>query len=318
MSVSRQVSNQVPPPSLHLQRLHATWLIGVSGCLCLAACVGGNAPSDPFDNGNKGGAGAAGKAGGAGEASGAGSGGAGSGGAGGSEAGSGAESGAGASGESGAGGSGGESGTAGSDAIEPGGKNSHHPIVIGSSWTYHHTNPTKQPWDEVATVEADTYMGMPVAAMTDEEDAQGEKTRSYLLVQGSGVYRVYKEVAVGGQVAVKVAYDPPFLRYDEAWTEGQMVMLDDNWTQTCVFTSSAAKCAPGAVKPGVTTHTWKVLDLNAEVTVPAGTFKTVQIERFNVQDNETKQFWFAAGVGKVRELDITSGATEELTEYHIP
>ena len=89
--------------------------------------------------------------------------------------------------------------------------------------------------------------------------------------------------------------------------------------------SSASKCAPGAMKKGMTSHTFKVLDTNAEVTVPAGTFKnTVLIERINlgdpnsVGDEQSKQFWFAPGVGKVRELDVKSQATEELSKFEIP
>ena len=269
--------------------------------LGFGGCVGGDAPKDPFDVGGSGKAGtsSAGKAGSS------------SAGKGGTEAGSSAR--AGSSGQDA-----GAAGSGGSAEIVPGSKQSHYPIVVGSTWTYHHTNPTKQPWDEIDMIETATYMDKPASALTDEEDGQGEKTRSLLVVQGSGVYRVYKEVAVAGQVAVKVAYDPGFLRYDEAWTKGQTVTLDDGWTQTCVFSSSAAKCAPGAVKPGTTTHIYKVVETDTEVTVPAGTFKAVEIERTNPGDNETKRFWFAVGVGKVREFDVTSGAIEELTEYHIP
>jgi len=250
-----------------------------------SACVGGDAPDDA--NAGKGGSSTSGKAG----------------------------SGGGSSVRAGAG----AGGSVPTGTPKAGSRDSHFPLVDGAVWKYHHENPTKAPWDEVATVKAITYMDQPAFSFQDEEDAQGEQTTSTLVIDGSGVYRVYKEVAVSGQVAVKTAYDPAFLRYDEAWLkEGQTVTLDDDWTQTCVFTSSASKCAPGAVKTGKTTHSWKVLSLHSEVTVPAGTFDCVQIERVNPGDVETKHFWFAKGVGKVRELDISSNATEELTEVEIP
>jgi hypothetical protein len=35
-------------------------------------------------------------------------------------------------------------------------------------------------------------------------------------------------------------------------------------------------------------------------------------------DEETKHFWFAAGVGKVREEDLGNGQTEELKTYQVP
>lgn len=221
----------------------------------------------------------------------------------------------------GAAGSGGKhnTGDAGMSNIVAGSKDSHYPLADGASWTYHHENPTKEPWDEVDTLVGTTYKDKPAFILNDQEDAQGEQTASTLIVDGTGVYRAYKEVSVNGMVALKVTYDPAFLRYDEAWTtEGFTQSLDDDWMQECVFTSSASKCAAGATKPGITTHIFTVVSTSEKVTVPAGTFDTVLIERNNPEDRETKRFWFAQGVGKVRELDLESQATEELTAYDIP
>jgi hypothetical protein len=109
------------------------------------------------------------------------------------------------------------------------------------------------------------------------------------------------------------------LRYDEVWRKsGLSVTLDDDWTQECVVASTASSCAPGAIKPGTTTHKYTVLDVAAKLTVPAGTFTTVKIQRENVTSPETKLFWFAAGVGKIREENPTTGAVTELTAYEIP
>jgi hypothetical protein len=200
-----------------------------------------------------------------------------------------------------------------------GSKQSHFPLVDGTRWTYHHTTPVDDPWDETDTVTRGTYQGQDVFVLSDEEDAQGEQTRSTHVVDGSRVYRAYKEVAVGDVVAVTTTYDSAFLRYDEAWTNnGDTVTLDDDWTQNCVVASTASKCAPGAVKIGTTTHTYTVLDTAEPVTVLAGTFTTVKIQRDNVSDPETKLFWFAAGVGKVREESPVTGAVTELSAYEIP
>jgi hypothetical protein len=200
-----------------------------------------------------------------------------------------------------------------------GSKQSHFPLVDGTSWTYHHTTVVDDPWDETDTVTKGTYQGQDVFVLSDEEDAEGEQTRSTHVIDGSRVYRAYKEVAVGDAVAVTTTYDPPFLRYDEAWTNnGDTVTLDDDWTQSCVVASTASKCAPGAVKIGTTTHTYTVLDTAEELTVLAGTFTTVKIQRDNVSDPETKLFWFAAGVGKVREESPATGAVTELSAYEIP
>jgi hypothetical protein len=259
----------------------ASVAIGLS--LSTVGCVGGDAPDDPSGNAGKGGS----------------------------------SPNAGAGGHSGS----------GSAALKAGAKESHFPLVAGATWTYRHVypqNPGKQPWDEIATMSAATFEGAPAFILEDEEDAQGERSSSTMLIEGTRVQRVYKEVKVGGQLAFKTTYDPGFLRYDEAWKEGSSDQLAYDSLQLCIMQSSASKCAPGAMRMETTTHTYKVLSEHAQITVAAGTFDTVQIERNNLGDpnvqgdDEAKHFWYAAGVGKVRELDVKNGATEELSSYNIP
>jgi hypothetical protein len=196
---------------------------------------------------------------------------------------------------------------------------SRFPLVAGAKWTYRHTSLTKDPWNEIATMTDTTYEGKPAFILEDEEDAEGAQTQSTFVVQGTGVYRAFREVRVNGALALQVVYDPAFLRYDEGWTEaGQSETLDDDWTQTCVMTSIASKCAPGAVQTGKTTHKYTVVDTHVEIEVPAGKFDAIEIERFNPDESETRKFWFAPGVGKVREEDAESGAVEELAEFLVP
>ena len=267
-------------------------LASVAIGLCVTAavgCVGGDAPDDEVDAGSKAGAG-------------------GSGGSGGAKA---------------------DAGSGGSNVLKAGAADSHFPLVDGATWTYRHEypqNPGKTPWNEVATMRATTYMDKSAFILEDEEDAQGERSASTMLIDGTRIQRVYKEVKVADQQAFNTTYDPGFLRYDEAWASfsGDPVKESYKSVQTCVMASTASKCAPGAIKRETTTHTFKVLDQHAEITVAAGTFDTVQIERINLGnpditgDEETKHFWYSKGVGKVRELDVESGATEELSSFEIP
>jgi hypothetical protein len=201
-----------------------------------------------------------------------------------------------------------------------GARDSHFPLVDRATWVYRHTNPSKTaPWSETDTARATTYMGKPAFVYEDQEDAMGVQTHSTLTIDGTGIYRTYKENTVKGQVVFTVTYEPSFLRYDEAWTQiGQSATLTDNWTQTCVQMSSVSKCAPGAMTPGMTTHTFTVLNPKVSVSVPAGTFDTVEIQRVDPATEETKLMWFAAGVGKVREEVPATRAIEELTSYTIP
>lgn len=202
---------------------------------------------------------------------------------------------------------------------DAGSRDSHFPLLDGATWTYHHTNLVDAPWDETDSVALGELDGNPAFVLEDEEDAQGEQTHSTHVIDGTRVYRAYKEISVADEVVVTTSYDPAFLRYDEAWiTSGTSVTLDDDWTQHCLVASSASSCAPGAVKPGSTTHRYTVLDVAAEISVPAGDFTAVKIQRDNVTSPETKLFWFVAGVGKVREENPETGAVTELSSYEIP
>jgi len=245
------------------------------GLLFCAGCVGGGAPSDPYDLGT-------------------------------------AKPGVSTDGSGG-------DGSLDGPVPDAGSRDSHFPLIDGTHWTYHHTTPVDAPWDETDTVTLGEYQGAPAFVLEDEEDAQGEQTHSTHVIDGTRVYRAYKEVTVGDEVVVTTTYDPAFLRYDEAWTKsGTSVTLDDDWTQKCIAASAASNCAPGAIKPGTTTHKYTVLDVAAHVSVPAGDFTAVKIQRDNVSSPETKLFWFAAGVGKVREESPASGAVTELSSYEIP
>lgn len=231
----------------------------------------------------------------------------------------------GSAGSGGAAGTGGAAGSAGADAGSAappvaGSPESHFPLVDGASFTYRHDkHPTKAAWDEVATLTATTHAGKPAFILEDQEDAQGELSRTTLVVDGTRIYRVKKEVSINGAKALEVTYDPGFLRFDEAWTEvGTMVTSMSARTETCIMSSAASNCVPGSVVNDTSTHIFRVLATDVEVTVPAGTFTTVQFERINSKNGETKHFWFAPGIGKILEKDTTTGATEELLTYTLP
>jgi hypothetical protein len=203
-------------------------------------------------------------------------------------------------------------------------KAGHFPLVDGATWTYRHTNPGKMPvnWDEIDSARATTYMGKPAFIFEDQEDAMGVQTHSTLTVEGTGVYRAYKENTIKGQTVLTVTYDPAFLRFDEAWTQmGQTVTLTDKWVQNCVVGNTVvANCTAGMMTPGMTTHVFTVVNPSTKVTVAAGTFDAVEIQRVDPNKNppETKLYWFAAGVGKVREEVPAAMAVEELVSYKIP
>ena len=61
---------------------------------------------------------------------------------------------------------------------------------------------------------------------------------------------------------------------------------------------------------------WSVFSPKDTITVPAGTFDTLVLRRVGNGGSSVKTFWFARGVGKVRESE-EGKPTEELSAYHI-
>jgi hypothetical protein len=58
---------------------------------------------------------------------------------------------------------------------------------------------------------------------------------------------------------------------------------------------------------------WTVLSASEPVTVPAGTFDAIVLQKAGGQT--TKQYWYVPGIGKVKE---TGGQTEELVSHTVP
>lgn len=59
------------------------------------------------------------------------------------------------------------------------------------------------------------------------------------------------------------------------------------------------------------TESWSIRSDAEEVTVPAGTFRAVVVVRHAEDPADDKTYWFANGVGKVKE---SGGKTEELVD----
>jgi hypothetical protein len=75
----------------------------------------------------------------------------------------------------------------------------------------------------------------------------------------------------------------------------------------------------GAMTTRARSETWTVVGVNEEVTVLKGTYKALHVHRAGAPsaasgEGSDKHYWFACGVGKVKE---TGGQTEELTDFTI-
>lgn len=71
--------------------------------------------------------------------------------------------------------------------------------------------------------------------------------------------------------------------------------------------------ADGGTATATARDTWIVDGVDQEVTVPAGTFRAVVLQKSS-GSGAVKTYWYVRGVGKVKE---TGGQTEELVSYQV-
>ncbi|MCX4240331.1 hypothetical protein [Paraliomyxa miuraensis] len=186
----------------------------------------------------------------------------------------------------------------------------YYPLVDGATWTYRHTDVGGVVWDEIVQMRELDYQGTAAFEIEDNEDTDDESTLAVLVRDGTMTLRVHKDVSLGGVPTGSADYDPGFLRFDEAWQEGDVSM----WSYERTEYDAAGVLVGQAPRDMVFT----IESSSTEVTVPAGTFDCVQLLRARIDNGDLKRYWFARGVGKVKHESLVTGATEELAEYAIP
>lgn len=195
----------------------------------------------------------------------------------------------------------------------------YHPLVDGASYVYRHS----KGWDETISISSTTYEGAPAFMVSESTDPDGERAESIFVRSGTKVLRVYKEVfdtTTNDMVISQVAYRPGFVRADDAWATAT---IDAEMPQEYERTETV----PGeGTKPAEQrSHTY-VLEGIETVTTNAGRFDNcIRVRRQRTwempvagEEGQEKRFWFAPGVGKVREETLETGNTESLESYTLP
>ena len=198
------------------------------------------------------------------------------------------------------------------------------PLVAGSWWDYQHDD-----WTEHVTLAATTLDGGESAfVMTDSPNPKdGIRSDATLVAREGRVLRVYKQeylIGANDEATLKdsVSYGSGFTRFDEGWADKPI-----GFRETPEY-ERVETPAGGVSKPAEgRRHTFELLSLSEQVTTPLGTFDCIQIRRtkdwqaeeegLDASDAQPKVFWFARGVGKVRELNLDSGKGELLVNYSI-
>lgn len=206
------------------------------------------------------------------------------------------------------------SGEGGGDACRGPNPDDYFPTLDGSRYVYAHTPAAGQPYTETVTFTAVDYAGSDAVLVAGEGDPTGEQVDAYWVrsagADGDSVRRVHKDVRMGGAPVMSVDYDPGFLRFDHAWLDqpvGEPFELSYTRTETA---------ADGTVKQDPRTHRFVVESQHEPLTLGNCPYDTVRIRRARVGfgGDEAKVFWFAPGVGKVKEQNLASGSIEELQQ----
>jgi hypothetical protein len=193
------------------------------------------------------------------------------------------------------------------------------PLATGTTWTYKVTdNVTLATWTKTSTVEAEEAVTPERPAVTafrvrttkDSLTGDGD-TVSWQEDTGTATVR-HKEITydAAGTAQNLDVYTPFKLRLDEA---GAHLTGGAQWTET--YEEASTDLLTSLTTTLEKTEQWTIEAAAQSVTVPAGTFDCVRVRRVNTAGGADKTYWFARGVGKVKE---SGDKTEELMSFTAP
>jgi hypothetical protein len=188
------------------------------------------------------------------------------------------------------------------------------PLVVGASWTYDTSDMGAPNVVKTSTVEAFEDVGDRKAGVlayrvrTRKSGAHGDVV-SWQEDRCTSIVR-HREQSfdLAGTLLTDQFYVPSKLRVDES--AGHLAV---GMTWTTAYTEVEVDPVLGT-KTVSKDETWSVEALDESVTVAAGTFTCLKVHKLT-SGQADKRYWFAAGVGKVRE---EGEQIETLTAFTVP
>jgi hypothetical protein len=192
------------------------------------------------------------------------------------------------------------------------------PLKPGLKWTYQVTDVaggggTETKETTVGNLEAvlpSKSSQMAYKITTRKGGTLADETVSWQQLAGKQIARFQEQSYSPGQGGAAPTptllewWDPYKLRLDES-----KLKQGDKWSVT--YKEFSRNNGVDGM-PRDRNESWEVLGVNVMLTTPAGTYKTLQVRRVGTDQNATsdKQYWFACGVGKVKESG--AGGRQEL------
>lgn len=184
---------------------------------------------------------------------------------------------------------------------------SYFPLGVGHSWTYEVTG-TAVPFTKVQSVEALAAVGgngperatMAFRMRTTKmarDSGLGDQTVSWQAWRGDQLVR-YRELsyrAGTSEVRLEEHWKPPRIRLDVS-----PAFLQPGGRIVERFVE--VKLVGGVAVEGERTAIWEVVSMDEEVTVRAGRFRALHLRVSGRASGGGKDYWFARGVGKVKEV----------------
>lgn len=176
------------------------------------------------------------------------------------------------------------------------------PYQPGYSWTYRVTDlvsgetPTKT---QSLTTDTDATLGEVIVQTTNKA---GGITVSALKVEQDAVIRLRQEDrTLAGDLERTTVYAPHQTRLDEA---AERLVVGAEWDDVYTATVTDAIGSP-AVETSRSDH-WTVLGVDVDCESPLGAFKCLHVRRMRtVGGVSDKEFFFAKGIGKVKEANAS-------------
>jgi hypothetical protein len=205
-------------------------------------------------------------------------------------------------------------GACGDDAITTGCPDTGQYLALrdGARWTYRVTGADGVIDDKVQVVGPLEDVGGAKAGVMAHRlttTKPGGTVTSWQADDGASIVR-HRERDQAGAESTDEIYAPHRTRFDGTLAH---TTVGATWTED--YTETVTDGA-GQVTTVAKRETWRVEAQDELVTVAAGQFCTLRVRRSSVvagQPGSDKTYWFARGVGKVKE--VGAGQVEELVQY---
>jgi hypothetical protein len=198
------------------------------------------------------------------------------------------------------------------------------PLAVGDTWTYQEDDGTEITEYEYAVTEKinkdfayDTVGELSVFVVRTtfptgggDTDTSGGWRDEYIYDDGTRAVRKRHDIYNDSEELTKTRdYDPGFLRFDRAKVVG------DSWAEE--YDRYTDKIDGSSLVEDKSSYLYEIMP-SETVDVPAGTFDNCTVVKRTStfgSSSEIKIYYFAPGVGKVKE--VTGGKVEQLTAYSI-